>query len=363
MSQTYEPCWQDPRVQRRVRRALGWSTAVLSETQARPWARVTIDRYFSSQNNRISRYLRNQLLEVVNPHWNKDTGQCKTYRLRSAGVEFLCKKLGDYYNHPTPCHRPIVVEVQRAAVDAWIQEDFATEMATGEFDYKDATDRLFHPIQNIRREYKQPALARWGYRWQYDIRSAAPTLILQHARHLGLTRPTATLDEYLAERHLYRQALALELEIPEQSAKTIITALFCGARIGPETAIAQELGNDLDRVNHLKHMTWIQLLRRDIRLCWDQIRTQMPVTYTTTRTGQQRRRAQQPRDKWRVYFALERSVLNQVRTYLRQTHNRHFLEHDGWCCESQIFESELRDHIRCRTGFVIEFDRQELTYD
>ena len=292
----------------------------------------------------------------MNPHWNKDTGQCKTYCLNPAGVEFLCQQLGK-----PDTSTPTVAQVQKAAVDEWIQEDFATEMTSGEFRYLDKKDRLFHPIQNVRSEYKQPILARYGYRYQYDIRSCAPSLILQHARHLGLIQPTATLDLYLAQRQLYRQVLAETLAIPEKSAKMIITALFCGARIGPETSIARELGNDLAKLYRLRDMTWIQQLRQDIRLCWNQIRTQMPTRYITTQRGQQRRQPLLPRHKWAVYFALERSILNQVRSYLKQTHNRHFLEHDGWSCESLIFESELRDHIRIKTGFVIELDLEVLT--
>ena len=361
MANSYQPNFKDPRVQRRARRALGFASAVLSTTQARPWARVTLDKYFSSQNNEISRYLRDLLLVVKDPHWNKDTGKCKTYTLNDAGVRYLCERLDDYYNTPLPLTTPIVVKVQAALVAEWIQEDFVTEMTSGEFNYRDKKDRLFHPIQNIRSEYKRPILSQFGYQYQYDIRSCAPTLILQHARHLGLTHPTETLDLYLAQRQLYRQVLAETLDIPEKSAKMIITALFCGARIGVETSIARELGNDLARLYRLRDMTWIQQLRRDIKLCWDQIRTHMPRTYITTQTGHQRRQQLLPKHKWAVYFQLERSILNQVRSYLKQTHNKHFLEHDGWTCESLIFESELRDHIRNKTGFVIELDLETLT--
>jgi hypothetical protein len=47
------------------------------------------------------------------------------------------------------------------------------------------------------------------------------------------------------------------------------------------------------------------------------------------------------RQKWGVYFDLERQVLNEVREFLRETNNRHFLEHDGWSCENEINETDF----------------------
>jgi hypothetical protein len=62
------------------------------------------------------------------------------------------------------------------------------------------------------------------------------------------------------------------------------------------------------------------------------------------------------RQKWGVYFDLERQVLNEIREFLLETNNRHFLEHDGWSCEQEVDQIALQQRIHERTGFRVEFE-------
>jgi hypothetical protein len=54
------------------------------------------------------------------------------------------------------------------------------------------------------------------------------------------------------------------------------------------------------------------------------------VFYLVHINGKTRRKPMSSKQKWNIYFDLERTVLSCVREYLTDTNNKHFLEHDGW---------------------------------
>jgi hypothetical protein len=164
-----------------------------------------------------------------------------------------------------------------------------------------------------------------------------------------MTKKTLTLDSFLNDRQLYRVALAERLDCTESQAKQIITALFSGAKIAKGYAIDDILGNDPNRLSILKNNVWIQALRKDIKKCWDAIKS----TESSVRL--------RSRDKWMIYFELERSVMNVVRTELKRLSVRYFLEHDGWRCDSYVNEYSLRLLVKKRCGYSVEFDCVRVT--
>jgi hypothetical protein len=58
----YQPNFNDPRVLSRIKTALGFACAVMSETKSHPWSSRYIDKFFGSQRNDLSKYLRKTLL-------------------------------------------------------------------------------------------------------------------------------------------------------------------------------------------------------------------------------------------------------------------------------------------------------------
>jgi hypothetical protein len=245
---------------------------------------------------------------------------------------------------------PIVAQVRKIGVD-WAKEQYGAEIASGCFEYKDKSDRLWNDIQRLPSDIRRPLFAEQGYHWEYDIRACAPNLIYQRARKEGLTRPTKTLDAFLADRQLYRQALAEHLDCSESAAKQIITSLFSGAKIAQGYAISQLLDNDPKKLNILKNNLWVKELRKDIKKCWDAIKS----SETSLRL--------KSRDKWMIYFQLERSVMNVVRAELNKLSVRYFLEHDGWRCDTHVDEYSLRLSVRKRTGYSVDFDCVRVTCD
>jgi hypothetical protein len=109
----------------------------------------------------------------------------------------------------------------------------------------------------------------------------------------------------------------------------------------------------------LKQHEFIQGIRADIRVCWQYIESSLPLVTKTNSQGQERKQAMTSNRKWRVYFQLERQVMSAVERYLRESHNRYFLEHDGWSCESPVDIDHLCESVLKNTGFIIQLDKKD----
>jgi hypothetical protein len=359
----YTPNFRDSRVQARVRRAIGFAAGVMSADRSQSWSTRYIDRWFGQQQNSLSRYLREHLLIETDGHWNKDTGVCKKYQLNTQGMVALAAAVGiDIENkHNTPLY-PIVLQVA--------ESEYKKELSTGEFVYNDQSSRLWHPLQNFRRDAKRAVLEQNGYEFHYDIESAAMTLIHQHSQRI----PEVILDgqwlqgpmdlwlfalrDYLQNRHQRRAELAAAADIDTDTAKRIINALLAGAKLAanPTTEIFQMLNSDLARLRFLQQHDGLTALRADIKTCWDYIQPTLPRRTRLQANGRERRIPLTSQQKWGLYFDLERRVLNEVREYLRETSNAHFLEHDGWSCQRGVDLEQLQQRINERTGFRVEFE-------
>jgi hypothetical protein len=220
---------------------------------------------------------------------------------------------------------------------------------------------LWHPIQNIKKDYKKSIFATHKLNYQYDIDTCAPTLLHQYSHKLDMDLYLFALRKYLMDKQMVRNQLAKELDVSPKVIKVIINALFCGARIGNgDFAIAQLLNNDIAKIQWLKQNEFITELRSDIKTMWSYIEPSMASATKTTKSGKERKVALSSKKKWQLYFELERQVLNQVQDYLRLTKNRFFLEHDGWATEHQINEHELNQYIRNNIGFDVKFKMEQL---
>jgi hypothetical protein len=166
------------------------------------------------------------------------------------------------------------------------------------------------------------------------------------------------LREYITNRTHIRHLIAQETDVEVDVIKRIVNALLAGARLStnPTTEIYRLLAGDRARIQFLQQHQYLTRLRADIKTCWDYIQPTLPRRSRTQPSGRERMIPISSRQKWGVYFDLERQVLNEVREFLCETHNRHFLEHDGWSSEREIDQLRLRERIRERTGFDVNFE-------
>jgi hypothetical protein len=301
----------------------------------------------------------------VDDYYRYNTGErgiCKKYLLNQTGLDYLrdSLKTNNIQTYPS------VLEVAR--------EDHALEFNTGLFEYKDKSNRLWHPLQRYRKEIRTQLLADHGYPHQYDISTCAPTLIHQKSQMITeiidskgkwqqgpMDLYLFALTRYLKEKDQVRKQLSQELDLPIPAVKEVINALFAGAVISKnmDSDIYHILNGDVSRIEWLKQDTYIQELVADIKTCWEYLRPIMPLRTKTTKKGTERRLPVNSKQKWHLYFELERQVINSVRTYMEERSIRYFLIHDGWSSSSEIDRDELSDYVRTTTGFDLQFDHSK----
>jgi hypothetical protein len=165
-------------------------------------------------------------------------------------------------------------------VEEWISAEFRQQLGELKFTYTDKSQRLWHPLQNVRRGPKKSALARAGLKYQYDIICAAPRLIQQLARGQGEDAAMPYLDVYLTDRSAIRSKLAQEADVDPETVKRLVNALLCGAHISKKstTSIYALLDGDVARIEFFRQHPFISGLRKDFKCCWDMIKFFVPRT-------------------------------------------------------------------------------------
>lgn len=376
----YQPNFKDNRVLFRIKHAYGFTKAVMSEDKETNWSSRTIDKYFGQSQNKLSKYLRKTLLICTNSRYDMHKGKCKAYKINPVGLSFLKEVLlgntdivqmdsVDDNNNSNSIVYPSVLQVgiqlDRKLINNWCIREFGEELKTLNFNYKDKSNRLWHPIQNIKKENKKIILAEMGLGNHYDIEACAPNLIKQYAEHTGMDEPLTALNKYLSNKADVRTRISEQLEVPESIAKIIINALFCGARIGnnPDFAISQLLNHDTARITWLKEDPYINQLRQDIKTCWEYIEPHLPKRYITTKNGIKRKAPLTSKRKWNLYFEQERRVLNQIKTYLELTNNSCFLEHDGFVTQHEVDIDDLKSYIYNTTDYNLNFKHEIVQLD
>jgi len=376
----YTPNFNDPRTLDRVKHAYGFTKAVMSEDKETNWSSRTIDKYFGQQQNKLSKYLRQKLLICTNECYDMHKGKCKSYKSNPSGLSFIKEILlgnkdivqldsedNNNNSHSTlyPSVLQVGMQLDRKLINNWCIREFGEELKTLDFNYNDKSNRLWHPIQNIKKENKKIFLAEMGLGNHYDIEACAPNLIKQYAEHTGMDEPLTALNQYLNDKNNVRTRISEQMEVPIDIAKIIVNALFCGARIGnnPDFAISQLLGHDISRITWLKEDPYILQLRADIKTCWDYIEPHLPKRYITTKNGIKRKSPLTSKRKWNLYFEQERKVLDQVNRYLHLTDNKCFLEHDGFVTEHRIDLNDLQDFIYQTTNYNLTFKEEIVQLD
>jgi hypothetical protein len=344
----------------------------MSTKTGRSWSTRYIDRYLGSANHALSKYLRENLLTCTDDIYrfnqpNKERNLCKKYILNQEGLDNL-RNLLEINNIQL---YPIVAQVAK--------EDHLAELSTGNFTYNDQSNRLWHPLQRYRKQHRTQILQDHGYQHHYDIMTCAPQLIHQYAQQIPeILAPQGkrqqikwqqgpmdlwlfALQRYLREKDQVREEIAKAIDLPIQAVKEIINALFAGAVISTrkDSDIYLILAGDLSRIEWLKQDAYIQELVSDIKCCWSYIQPTIPLRTKKNKLGQTRRLPVNSKQKWHLYFELERRVIDSVRDYLSERSVKHFLIHDGWACDREIDRDELSLYVKTKTGFSLNFDYEK----
>jgi len=346
---SYTPNFNDPRVQARLVQAVKFCEKYLRVDKSQWLSTRWIDKSFGMSTNPLSKYLRDVLLVCVNDTYNKNTGQCKTYRLNPIGFNEIKASIKN-------------IQTTYSVID--LAAKYQEQFETGKFEYNDTSSRLYHPVQNCPRAAKQKLLAEQGYTWHYDIECAAPTLLHQYSQQLEdpMDLYLFALRQYIRDRQSIRAQLAQECEVSEQTIKRIINGMFQGAQISNynKSLTYAELDGDTARIEFLKQNDFIKDLKTDIAVMWDYIKPTMPKRTKVIKSGHVRHLPVSGKQKTGLYRELERRVVDAVQDYLTSRDIKYFLEHDGWATASELDTIDLCDYVQQRTGFDIKIHKQHI---
>lgn len=380
----YIPNFNDPRVVKKVDQALKFVTRYLNPIRPRPSSQSQLNKYLGRSNDNLGNYLRGKLLVTTNNWYCKERGITKQYIYNKVGVEFLISMttgISTRYtvlssNELNGCSPNKIITNKhntqhyhnsiREVIDTYIHdtaiEDFGDELKTGKFNYTEKPNfpRLMHPMQNMPVNPRNKLLTDNNFTYEYDIVCCAQSLILFYAYKLGTGEFMPTIDEYINNRKQIREQLAQDLEVKPITIKKIINAMFCGAYISTNfkySSIYKLLDFDSAKIVYMKENAWLQSLKKEIKQCWDYIKPNHKEFIRKTRTGKPRHQLY-AKDKWNIYFNLERQCLNQVQAYLTEHKVKSFLIHDGWHTDQPINISDLQDYVYNNTTYSIRIEEK-----
>lgn len=331
----YTPNFKDPRTQRRINSSLDWALACLSPSKPKQWSTRKLDSVFGNQGNPLSKMIRQQLLICTDPYYNPEQGQAKKYLLNLQGAQSLGYKIG---RQIIPCALHLTRE-KIASADRL----YGATIAQGSFEYKLKSSRLWNDIQNLDNATRKPLFENYGYIHEYDIKSAAPTILYQLVTQYTPTIEIPTIKQYTQDPNYYRQQLAHEIGIDAKTAKRLITARFAGGRFGSQNSLFHELNQSWIYHNRLKQSLWFEQISEELRVLWREIKTSEELGRLSART------------KWSVYFREELKVMRSVHRYLDKKSITYFHEHDGWRSTSAVDVRELKLHVKKQTDYWLDF--------
>ena len=314
-----------------------------------------IDKHYGSSSNELTRYLRKHLLICVDTHYDMKNGMCKSYIKNKKGMLFLNESIDNIH---TTVSTTSVVEVNNGL--HWATEQYGLQVDSGNFEYEERSHRLCSPIQSVRTALREEMFVNSGYHYNYDISCAAPTMMYQYS----FQTPSATgevletIEDYIANKSERRAELALGANLDEVIIKKIFNGLFNGAKLSihPSTQLFRLIGCDIAKMRYLQQHAYLTALKADIKTMWGIIKTDQPKSYFKDKfkkDGSPRTIPFNSKQKWNIYFQLERKVLNEMRDYLTNIGGRFFLEHDGFRTTHDINTVDLSQWIEAGTGFKL----------
>jgi hypothetical protein len=341
----YTPNFNDSRVQARIKQAIKFAQSFLREDKPQWLSTRYIDEHFGKQCNLLGKFIRSQLIICVDERYNKDRGITKKYILNKQGFEQLKQQIpGNITEENT--------------------EKFKKELEQG-ITYKESSDRKWHWIQSQRRQEKQAIYVASGLVHNYDIKCAAPTLLLQYSQMLDdpMDLYLPALTKYINDRKTVRIELAKQADMHEQDIKVLLNGMLQGQHLSTyrRGTVYELVDGDIAKIKFLQQNEFVAQFKEDISVMWKHISKEMYRRRYADKRGVVRTSPITSKQKSALYRRLERQVLNAVEQYLVKTNNQFVLEHDGWVTKNEIDQKELVEFVRNETGFLIGLDYMTLT--
>jgi hypothetical protein len=321
----------------------------------------------NTQNN-LAYYLKHTLLECVDHSYSIEFKFAKMYVINKSGYDFLVSKC--YHSPDTKVE--IIKDAAKIAHEKYIDEISA--LLDGTLEYKFTSDRFYTKLQNIKKPIRQKLLADATFQYQYDTECAAATLLYEHAKRLGCPAKMDAIFHYIHNKTQIRSELSIESQIELDTIKMIITSLFSGGILGKNDHFALYRNLPFDTrdsiVDSLNSIEFIKNLKSDISLMWKFLNSTdtyllntQSYLYLNHKNKKPRKARLSSKRKWGLYFKLEQHILLTTIAYTGSRDIKIFLEHDGFCTNKKLDQSDLISYIKKMTGFSIKLDYEFIPSD
>tara|TARA_R110001606_G_scaffold308820_1_gene455709 strand:+ start:245 stop:1324 length:1080 start_codon:yes stop_codon:yes gene_type:complete len=350
------PNFTDPRVKRRMEKALGWvlMTMPVNRPKTLYCRDIGSSDALGASQNPVSKWLKYHLLICTNDAFSKDRGKCKEYRLNLEGVRHVAEIL----NYNVFCG--ITGNYSELGIELGVR--YAQEhYDLANIEYKEKSSRYWNPIQNIRRDIRNRFLASGGLTEQYDIECCAQTLIYQTYLRLGKP-PLMMIESYINERSAVRNKIAEDTGISVDIVKQLLVAMNNNSRLQAHHQCSTFHLVDYSEalVHAYNNHPAVVYLKADMTTMWRAISDRMPDReLVTTQSGIERRVRINGKSKSAMYFSLEKLVMDIAYNYLEQNSKRFFRLHDAFITEpiTQQQTTDIINLIQQQTGYTIKLER------
>jgi len=239
----------------------------------------------------------------------------------------------------------------------------AEELRTGDFKYSKAENerlsREYHPLVYCEKEVRMRVLADAGYRFQFDLKSAFPTLVSQWWASVSriqlhyLNRLVSSPDEF-------RNELSEHLDVPLDVVKQILTSMLFGSKLSkiPRTSFScfRALGCDADKWNLLIAHPFIQGYRKDVVL----LRRLCRTAGLWTQSGPILVSDKNEDSLYILCEWLEKKVREAMTAYCQQRGMRVLKIHDCVAVDADLSVEELVMEVKLKTGFIVKLSKEAL---
>ena len=328
---TYIPNPKNKAFIRRANLAIRFVDRYVSSTP-KPLAQSFIEdaKHFGSHRNELSSWLKAELLDCVDSHFNYQTGKCKKYVINKAGYQR-------------------VVDLLNGNVTTLLSPDEQQQLTTGDFSYQDKSERSYTWLQCYPRPKRNSILNNNGYRYHYDIEAAAPTLLLQQALRLNPQLKVPNLEYYVGNRDIIRRRIAQACHISEEQVKNTINSILQGGIVSTwdtNKTFNEILLRNYRAVYLLNTNTDIIAIKQDIIRLWKSLKGDITGTPKRLRGTH----------KAKYYRELEHLVGKTIKRLLKKHSVRWLWIHDGWACDKAVDPNEIVRAVKRATGFDIKLD-------
>lgn len=245
---------------------------------------------------------------------------------------------------------------------------YSDELVSGEFIYNEnknkMSSRIYHGLTNEMGSIRNAVLAGAGICYQYDLKSAFPTLIYQGLMKSGIDLDLPHLRHLVENPDEVRKDLAYLLGIRVSDAKQILSALLFGAPLRGKPidayCIYTILGKNEYLWDKLVAWPWINGLMDDYKLAKEHLPQVVGMDNLTDETP-----CAGASGAERFYFScelLEMIVRKLMMKYVKEKGGRAFSIHDCIATDLDLSVEELVEVVKIGSNGVFNVKISKMEY-